>query len=671
MRSKRFFIALVGFALVGAFVPRGARIALADDAGVTATSSATTRQEFATTAATAIETDAPATADTGDFGTPETASTAHPVWTLEGVNAPASIISGDVTLGAKTTGDIEGAVYNYVWQYGDSWKKGDWDSVVNQSEDRQNSTRTSWTFRLTRPGTYHLYVDVVSRDGVKRTASSTLVVVAPKWSCSGVALAAPAAVGPDGGYTLKAGDSAKVSARLSGDTEGATFNYVWQLGDSWKKGEWGSTVLDTGGQTPDAGWNFSPAKAGTYNLYVDVRDRAGVQRTYKTTVTVTDDEWGVSGVSAPAYAAVGSTVSYGAKVTGQPADATYNYVWQLGDSWKKGEWGSTVLSTGKQTAATTGSFRPTKPGIYNLYVDVKSRYCRQLTAAGSVKVWGITGVDAKLSGHKIVWSANLGVSVPASEKVTYNYVWQYENSWAAKDWSSTVKQTRSNTSAKSCTLDIKSAAGGREGMYTLYVDVFDKNGNKVGTKSTKVLYCPSGKTGWQNPKGFYQVSSHNVKPKKAAYGTKFAYMTPSRIAYNATRSQCVEAFVGRAYDYLGTPYMWNYACAPGVGVDCVGLVFQCAYACGMNLGEFNPYDHYATGANGWHSHDAMNLWNYGKIKRVSLGSRRRGDLIFWKGHVAVYLGNDQIIEAPYAGATVRKASLWVYGTPMGVGRMFI
>ncbi|MGO4861296.1 hypothetical protein ACTQ5N_04475 [Atopobiaceae bacterium Sow4_H2] len=102
-------------------------------------------------------------------------------------------------------------------------------------------------------------------------------------------------------------------------------------------------------------------------------------------------------------------------------------------------------------------------------------------------------------------------------------------------------------------------------MYTLSVDVFDKNGNKVGSKSTKVLYCPSGKIGWQNPKGFYQVSSHNVKPKKAAYGTKFAYMTPSRIAYNATRSQCVEAFVGRAYDYLGTPYMWNYACAPRRG----------------------------------------------------------------------------------------------------------
>ena len=385
MRSKRFFIALVGFVLVGAFVPCGARIALADDAGVTATSPATTRQEFATTAATAIETDAPATADTSDFGTPETASTAHPVWTLEGVNAPASIISGDVTLSAKTTGDIEGAVYNYVWQYGDSWKKGDWDSAVNQSKDGQNSTKTSWKFRLTRPGTYHLYVDVVSRDGVKRTASATLVVVAPKWSCSGVALAAPAAVGPDGAYTLKAGDSAKVSARLSGDTEGATFNYVWQLGDSWKKGEWGSTVLDTGGQTPDAGWNFSPAKAGTYNLYVDVRDRAGVQRTYKTTVTVTGPKWSCSGVALAAPAAVGPDGAYtlkagdsakvSARLSGDTEGATFNYVWQLGDSWKKGEWGARPSWTPAGRPPTTaGTSRPPRRGLTTL--RGRARPCR-------------------------------------------------------------------------------------------------------------------------------------------------------------------------------------------------------------------------------------------------------------------------------------------------------
>lgn len=678
--KKSNHIALVGIALAGALAFGGLSPALADDHASAVTSSDSLATTTAATTTEAPTTETPVTAETpdaaqeagGGAATTGAATPAalpeHPEWTLDGIDIPSSVVAGDVTLRAKTTGDLEGATYNYVWRYGNTWKKGFWDSSVNQSKDKGNTTQTSWTFRLTRPGTYYLCIDVVSRDGVKRTAKATVRVTAPVWSCAGIGVAGGASAASDGdGYVLRAGQSAEISTKLSGDTEGCTFNYVWRRGDGWK--EWDSTVRRTHEQTSETSWNFSPAKVGTYHIAIDVRDRAGVTKTYRTTVRVTDGDWSVTGVSAPTYATVGSTVSFAAKVTGQPAGATYNYVWRLGNGWR--EWDSTVKRTHGQTTATTGSFKPTKPGTYNLHVDVRSRYDRQLGASGVVKVWGVTGVNARLSGQKIVWRANLGIDVPASEKVTYNYVWRYENSWGAGNWGSTVKQTGSNTSATSCTLDIKSASGGREGMYTLSVDVFDKNGNKVGTKSTKVLYCPSGKTGWQNPKGFYQVSSHNVKPKKAAYGTKFAYMTPSRIAYNATRSQCVEAFVGRAYDYLGTPYMWNYACAPGVGVDCVGLVFQCAYACGMNLGEFNPYDHYATGANGWHSHDAMNLWNYGKIKRVSLGSRRRGDLIFWKGHVAVYLGNDQIIEAPYAGATVRKASLWVYGTPMGVGRMFI
>ena len=30
--------------------------------------------------------------------------------------------------------------------------------------------------------------------------------------------------------------------------------------------------------------------------------------------------------------------------------------------------------------------------------------------------------------------------------------------------------------------------------------------------------------------------------------------------------------IQRAMEYLGTPYRWGYSCAPGVGVDCAGLV---------------------------------------------------------------------------------------------------
>ncbi len=181
------------------------------------------------------------------------------------------------------------------------------------------------------------------------------------------------------------------------------------------------------------------------------------------------------------------------------------------------------------------------------------------------------------------------------------------------------------------------------------------------------------KMGYQNPAGFYQVSSKNVSITSQATAP-WDYVTPSRIGVWATRQDCVNAFIGRAREYLGTPYVWDYSCAPGVGVDCIGLVYQCAYACGMDLGggtgydDFNPWAHWITGSGGWHSHDANNFWDYGRAMHVSLDDRQEGDLISWAGHVAIYLGDDQIIEA-YPGS-VMYSSLWAHGTPRGCIRLF-
>ena len=188
-------------------------------------------------------------------------------------------------------------------------------------------------------------------------------------------------------------------------------------------------------------------------------------------------------------------------------------------------------------------------------------------------------------------------------------------------------------------------------------------------------YATSYKTGYQNPSGYYQLSSKNVYFN--GYGSSFDYATPSRIAKSATRSEAIEAFIDRAYDYRGTDYVWNWSKRPGEGVDCIGLVFQCAYACGMdldggtkNFDDFNPYTHYMTGANGWHSHDADNMWNYGKVQHLSLSQRERGDVIYWPGHVAIYLGNDKIIEA--FGDDVHITSLWSHrSSPTGVMRFFV
>ena len=182
------------------------------------------------------------------------------------------------------------------------------------------------------------------------------------------------------------------------------------------------------------------------------------------------------------------------------------------------------------------------------------------------------------------------------------------------------------------------------------------------------------KLGYQNPSGYYQVSSRNVKITSAARAP-WNYVTPSRISVFATRNQCVNAFVNRAYEYLGTPYMWNYSCAPGVGVDCIGLVYQCAYACGMDLGggtgtnDFNPWAHYVTGNSGWHSHDAENFWNYGRALHVPLSARQRGDVISYPGHAAIYVGNDTVVEA-YTNIGVVERNMYASGSPRGVIRLF-
>ncbi|WP_210388983.1 RICIN domain-containing protein, partial [Olsenella sp. HMSC062G07] len=185
------------------------------------------------------------------------------------------------------------------------------------------------------------------------------------------------------------------------------------------------------------------------------------------------------------------------------------------------------------------------------------------------------------------------------------------------------------------------------------VRVFEPDGSVAQSWRLAAAPAPS-KIGYQNPAGHYQVSSWNVVVP-GGHGI-FSYASPSVIGLEATREDCVDAFVRRAYDYLGTPYVWNYSCAPGVGVDCIGLVFQCAYATGMDLGsavyesDFNPWSHVSSGPRGWHSHDANNFWNYARAQRVPYEDLRRGDVISYAGHAAIYVGGGKMIEA-YSRAT--------------------
>ncbi|MFZ2755349.1 MAG: RICIN domain-containing protein, partial [Atopobiaceae bacterium] len=204
-----------------------------------------------------------------------------------------------------------------------------------------------------------------------------------------------------------------------------------------------------------------------------------------------------------------------------------------------------------------------------------------------------------------------------------------------------------------CGGTVLDVAGGQTGNGT-NVQVWTANNSAAQAFRLSAAATPS-KIGYQNPSWLYQVSSWSVRPKHPNAGI-FSYVTPSRIAIDASRSDCVNAFVGRAWEYMGTGYVWDYACAPGVGVDCSGLVIQCLYATGMDT-VFNPYDHMY---DPWQDHDANNIFEDSRFEHVGVGDRQPGDIVCYYGHVGIYIGGDTMISATTWGGSycVRTNSIW-------------
>ncbi len=368
--------------------------------------------------------------------------------------------------------------------------------------------------------------------------------------------------------------------------------------------------------------------------------------------------WGFEGVSASTSYILGSgTVTVAPKLTGSASGLAYEYGWTSsnGDSW----------TSGTQSASSYALYFG-GTGTFTVSVKVSDSAGVSHTGTCVVTVWDLNAQVSSDGGAN--WTATAGITGAANTSgFTYKYTWKYGQDEA----SSTTLGSESGGASKTVALS-------DQGYYIFYIKATDLEGHTTFSRKT-FLYAPSGKLGWQNPSDMYQVSSYNVAPHNYNRGV-LSYMSTSRISADATRSQVVEAFIARAYEYMGTSYVWNYACAPGVGVDCVGLVMQCMYAVGMNTltteGAYDcfcPICHWDSGSSGWHSHDANNLRQYGKIHHVSKTEMQRGDLIFWYGHVAIYLGDGQMIQAlpgQVYTTSIYNSSSYNYNSIIDVGRLF-
>lgn len=131
------------------------------------------------------------------------------------------------------------------------------------------------------------------------------------------------------------------------------------------------------------------------------------------------------------------------------------------------------------------------------------------------------------------------------------------------------------------------------------------------------------------------------------------------VAAIGDRAAQIEAVIARAESQLGMPYAWGGGSANGptqgirdggvadsfgdfnkVGFDCSGLVLYAFAGAGIALPHYTGYQ-----------------YNHGT--KIDPGQMQRGDLIFYGPgggqHVAIYLGDGMMIEAPNSGSVVQKA----------------
>ena len=121
--------------------------------------------------------------------------------------------------------------------------------------------------------------------------------------------------------------------------------------------------------------------------------------------------------------------------------------------------------------------------------------------------------------------------------------------------------------------------------------------------------------------------------------------------------QASEYVIRRAGSQLGVPYSWGGGNAVGpsrgidsgsgtTGFDCSGLILYAFAGVGIKL------PHYS-GAQ------------YDLGRKIPSSQMRRGDVIFYgpggSQHVTIYLGNGQMLEAPYTGSTVKVSPVRTSG----------
>ena len=145
--------------------------------------------------------------------------------------------------------------------------------------------------------------------------------------------------------------------------------------------------------------------------------------------------------------------------------------------------------------------------------------------------------------------------------------------------------------------------------------------HRVAAIRTYAFAEPSIKSRALGPYSINALVSVEAVEGRLAKVAGAGWMTASHLAPIGTVE---DDWASVAEQFLGAPYLWGGR--ESLGLDCSGLVQQALFACGRACPR-----------------DADQQEELGV--EITPNDFARGDLVFWKAHVAIGLGNGQIIHA--------------------------
>ena len=145
--------------------------------------------------------------------------------------------------------------------------------------------------------------------------------------------------------------------------------------------------------------------------------------------------------------------------------------------------------------------------------------------------------------------------------------------------------------------------------------------HRVAAIRTYAFAEPSIKTRALGPYSINALVAVDAVEGRLARVVGAGWMTASHLALIGTYE---EDWATVAERFLGAPYLWGGR--ESLGLDCSGLVQQALFACGRAC----PRDA--------DQQEALGV-------ALEAADFSRGDLVFWKGHVAIGLGDGRIVHA--------------------------